>query len=699
MRRVPSPPMRTSVSWLSDLLQPPADAEEQAQVLTRVGFPMDHRETLPDGSVWQEIETTSNRGDCLCHLGLAREIAAATGRTLKAPAAPAVPAEPGPEVARMVPVQVHDPALCPRYTARIIRGVTVGPSPAWMQERLRQIGQVPRNNLVDCTNYVLFELGQPTHVFDLATLKGPEIHVRRARAGERFLPLGEGAQALTLVAEDLVIADRDGPVALAGVKGGAASAVTASTRDVLLESATFDGPLVRAVSRRHRISSDSAYRFQRGVHPAAVDAAAERLAALILECAGGTRVPGFAAAGPPLPAPRRIQLRLRRVDSILGIQVPPERVAAILSSLGLDPRRSGDVMECVVPPERMDLAREIDLVEEVARLHGLDHLPVQETLRIRVAPVQSEVAGLRAVKELLVGAGFVETVSHSLVSERAGRALLGGGTDLLRIDDERAAGEPFLRPSTLSSLLSVRARNRDAGVSPLQLFECASVFHLRGAVHHELPVVGLCMDAGSDASEGLRRVRGVVERLARLLLGHHARIDVADAPDGAGGAGAPLLPLQDSPAILPRAVVRWNGTPVGHLGMLAKAALDAFGLEEPVAAAELHVAPFLPAFPPETVAQELPAFPAIDRDLSILVDDAVPWSEVERVVTEAKPERLESIRFMGTYRGRQTGGRKSVTFRLLFRDPARTMRREEADGAVARAVDALRGTLGAELRA
>jgi len=693
--------MRTSVAWVNDYLDRVADAEEQATVLTRVGLAFDGREPLDDGDVAQEIETTSNRGDCLCHAGLAREIAAATSRRFKAP--PASLPTGGRPASESIRVSVDDVSGCPRYTARIIRGVKVGPSPEWMQRRLRAIGQIPRNNLVDCTNFVLFELGQPTHVFDLAALRGGEIRVRRARAGETLLPLGEGAAALELSPQDLVIADGERPVALAGVKGGAETAVTASTRDVLLEAATFDPPLVRAMSRRHRITSDSAYRFQRGVHAADIDGPAARLAALILETAGGTLEAGVVEAGAAPAPPRVVSMRPARCRELLGIEIGTGRMLELLESLELAPVERGDRIECTVPPRRIDLEREVDLIEEIARTHGLDALPVVERIEVRPSAPQPAVMARRAIRQTLVGAGLVETVTHTLVSERAAAPFLPAAHAPLRVEDERAGGEPILRPSVLPSLLTVRRRNADAGVSPLDLFEFGSAFHLTGGEHRERSVLALLLDAGEagksgaasassalDASDGFRRLRGVIERLARLLRGGAATVELRPA---ATDAAAP------APAMAPAAEIRWDDKIVGLAGVISPSVRGLFGLELPLVGAELEIHAFFDRYPPDVAAEAMPAFPAIDRDLSILVDERVRWSDVERAVRAAQPPRLESIRFVGTYRGKQTGARKSVTLRLLFRDPTRTMKREEADDAVARVVASLVSTLGAELRA
>jgi len=710
--------MRTSVAWINDYLDPRADAEEQASVLTRVGLAFDGREPLDDGDTAQEIETTSNRGDCLCHVGLAREIAAATGRTLRSPPASLVSG--GAPAAKSIRVRVDDTVACPRYTARIIRGVTVGPSPDWMQKRLRAIGQIPRNNLVDCTNFVLFELGQPTHVFDLATLRGGEIRVRRATAGEKFLPLGEGATALTLVSDDLVIADAERPVALAGVKGGAESAVTAGTRDILLEAATFDGPLVRAMSRRHRVSSDSAYRFQRGVHAADIDAASARLAALILEIAGGTLEEGVVESGAPLPAPRVVEMRPARCRALLGIELTNGRMLELLEALGLAPVERGDRIGCTMPPRRIDLEREIDLIEEVARMHGLDALPVLERLSVRPSATQPMIVARRAVRQALAGAGMVESVTHTLIAERAAAPFLPPEHAFLRVDDERAGGEPILRPSVLPSLLTVRRRNADAGVSPLDLFEFGSSFHLEGTQHRERSVLALLMDAGepgkasslTETSDGFRRLRGVIERLGRQLIGPGAVVELRPASaDPAASTGitgimgtaptamAPTAMIAPTPAFDSPATVLWNGAVVGVAGVIAARVRTLFGFDAALVGAELEIRPFLDRYPPEVDAQAMPAFPSIDRDLSLLIDERVTWSEVEATVRAAKPPRLESVDFVGVYRGKQTGERKSLTLRMLFRDPARTMKREEADDAVAVVVRTLTEQLGAELRA
>lgn len=675
--------MRTSVRWINDYLDRPADAEEQANALTAAGFNFDGREELEDGGIQQEIETTSNRGDCLCHLELARELAAATGRTVKPPVAK--PAAKGPAIAGLTKVSNADHEGCPRYTARVIRGVKVGPSPAWMQQRLREAGQAPRNNLVDCTNFVLLEMGQPTHVFDLRKLKGGEIRVRRASAGEPFLPLGEQAQPIKLTTQDLVIADAERPVALAGVKGGAETAVDESTVDVLLEAATFSPTMVRHASRRHQIFSDSGKRFERGVHPASIDAAADRLAALILETAGGELATGTLEAGAPMPAPRSVRMRPARCQALLGIPLAEADMTKALAALGFAPVKNDDAIECTVPAQRMDIEREVDLIEEVIRLLGTDRIPVGDTLRIRTASPDLRMLALERTKDLLAGLGFVECVTHALVTEKLAHVFLAKGHNALRIEDERAGGTPCLRPAAVTGPVAARALNADRGAREnVRLFEIAHAFRLGpDGNHREWQALGLVADAAA-ASEGYRTIRGVIERLAHELAG--AAVTVQPSPGGSG--------------MDPAATVSLDGKTIGRIGLLSAEAAVAVGLDLPLAVAEIELESLVTRFPPERPAAALPAFPGAERDVSVVVAEATPWSQIEATVRAAKPAHLESLSFVTAYRGKQLGAdRKSVTLRLVFRRADGTLRREDVDAIVTTLTESLQKSLGAELRA
>ncbi len=676
--------MRASLQWLNELLDRPISREEAAQRLTLAGFPVESWGATPEGDEWLEVELTSNRGDCLCHLGLAREIAAATGRTALDPGAssdgtPRTEAPP----ADGVTVTNDEVGSCPLYTAHTIRGIQVRPSPDWMQARLRAIGQIPRNNVVDCTNYVLFELGQPTHVFDLAMLSGPAIVVRRAREGESILPIGEGANPVALRAGDLVIADAQVPVAVAGVKGGALTAVTDATTDVLVESATFDPRAVRAASRGLGLTSDSSYRFERGVDAGQVSSAALRLVQLILQTAGGRLMGPAARAGAPTAPQRTVSMRASRCASLLGCSVSVPDIVSRLEPLGLHPTVAGDVITCTIPPARVDLEREVDLIEEVARLRGLDSIPVRDSITVRAHAMSPVVAATRSAKDLLAGLGYLEAVTHTLVTERTATAFTPASAATLRLDDERALA-PILRPSLLGSLLEVLATNIDRAGDRPPLFEVSRGFTVRGGEHREPILVSIVHPGSGDPAACYRALRGTVDRLVTTLTGHRA--DVGDSgPCSAFEPGTPVLARDRT---------------VGHMGLLSRQALKAAGVDGPIAAAELELLESISAFPPDVRIQALPTMPASDRDLSLVVADAVTWRDLESHVAALGLEHLESVAFLSTFRGTQIGdGRKSVTMRLAFRAPSRTLKRDETDSQTARALASLREAFGAEVRA
>jgi phenylalanyl-tRNA synthetase beta chain len=680
----------TSVNWMNEYLDPPASDQEQAELLTRAGFPLEGHETLDGSDVRQDFEMTSNRGGCVCHVGLAREIAAISGRRLCV--ADAAPKATGSPVNETITITNEEPRLCPLYTGRLITGVKVGPSPKWLADRLRAIDQIPRNNIVDASNFVLFELGQPTHVFDLSTLQGNSIIVRRAHDGEPFLPIGEGAAEIKLTPDDLVIADAERAVALAGVKGGAASAVSDSTTDLLLEAATFDPVAVRNASRRHGVESDSSYRFERGVHPGQIEAAAQRLAELILDIAGGTLHRGVVAAGSPIPPPRKVQMRPDRCRKVLGVPITDKQMVTWLAALDFAPALKGSTVHCKVPVHRLDVEREIDLIEEVGRMMGHDTLPIRDTIEIRICPPQPQELARRAVSDTLVGIGFVETVTHGVIDARAAAVFTPKGCEAIGLEADdttathRQAGT-VLRPSVLPSVLRVLAHNHDNGVHDLKLFESAATFLRTGDTQTETQRLALVMDvpAPKDAEAGVRALRGVIERLVQLLQGPDATVDI--------------VPDDGTAWFAPGGEVHVDGKSIGRAGLLAADTGRIFEIDEPVAVAELEISPLTATYPPETEAHALPSYPAVERDVSAIVGEDTAWAALCSVVDGLQLEHIEAIEFVSTFRGPQIGaGRKSVTMRLRFRALNQTLVHESVDVQVNAVIGALETGVGAEIR-
>lgn len=677
--------MKISLHWLNSYLDQPCDEAEAERLLTRVGFPIDGREdvTLSGGGqdVMLDVEITSNRGDCLSHVGLAREIAAASGRTLKTPAIEL--AEAGEPAGDFASVAVDEPGICPLYTARVIQGVKVGPSPQWLIDRLEAVGLRSVNNVVDVTNFVLHELGQPLHAFDLGKLSGNQIVVRKARAKEQFVAI-DGSKH-DLQANMLVIADAAEPVAVAGVMGGLDSEVGDDTTNILLESAIFEPLAVRATSRALKLSSDSSFRFERGVDPLGVDRASRRAAQLILELAGGTLAAGVIRVGMDEPAAKAVAMRVERCSAILGVDLTADQQCESLSRLGLSPVQQGEQIICTIPSYRLDLKREIDLIEEVARLHGLNRIPTSDKIHVTARPIQNEVAARRHLSQALVAHGYHETITFSFVSPKHGKPFVPADAQGVMIEDERRKAEPMLRPSLLPSLLVCRKSNQDAGNADVQLFEVASTWVQRGSMIEEHRKLTLLRDA-ADAQQAVRQLRGSLEELVQRLGGQQA-------------AQALTVEQAEHPAFAVAGAVKLAGKAIGVLGILSDEVRSVFDVKTPVAAAELDVAALIELYPPQLQVQPLGRYPAIERDLSVIVSEDVPWQKVEQAVRGAKPAMLEEVAFIGTYRGKQIDkGQKSVSFRMTYRDPDKTLRHDEVDPQVSSVVEALKAGVGAALR-
>ncbi len=720
--------------WLNSLLEPAnLSAAEVEAALTDAGFPIDGRETSPGGDVRLEVEITSNRGDCLSHLGLAREIAAVTGRAPKSPAPPVARAKG--KIGEALTLENKVPDVCPRFTAQLIRGARIGPSPKWLAERLESVGQRPINNAVDVTNYLNFLFGQPAHVFDLAKLAGQRLVVRYASQGEDLTTLDGKKRKLSR--DELVVADGKRAQSLAGVIGGADSEVTAATRDLVLEAATWDPETVRRAARRHQVKTDASHRFERYVDARTIDAPAGFGAALVAELTGGELCAGMLDEGRPAEPKGSVVMRTARCRALIGAEINDATMYKALGALGIE-TRPGDgltpksahrereaMVLCTIPPWRPDLEREIDLIEEVGRIHGLRHVPIHDRVSVAVRRPQETERARREIGGVLAGLGFHEAVTFSFTKPGAAAPWLPPGMAALEVEDERRAHEPTLRPSVLTGLLACRKSNQDAGApGGVRLFEMAAVFgRAEGTGHRaqgtepkgsgvrgqgsrenggapagvvESRNLGLLMDVpveGKSASfedrqSGVRLMRGAVEAVVRTAAGAAGdlRIEGAEPHCAAMEAGA-------------YARVLLGGRALGYYGLVAGETVRAWGLERPVAGGELNLDALLEAYPPRAVVTEPARFPSIERDLSLIVDEDVTWERVRALIEGAKVDRLEAVGFVGAYRGKQAGaGKKSVTLRLRFRDAARTLRHEEVDPQVEAVVGLARVRLGAELR-
>jgi phenylalanyl-tRNA synthetase beta chain len=657
--------MKISLEWLGEYLPGPLEATVAGEALTHGGLPVEVYERHGDDEVI-DVEVTSNRGDCLSHVGVARELSALLNRPLRPPTPQARAS--GAQVHSLVNVAIEATDLCPHYTARLIKGVKVAPSPDWMKRRLEAVGLRPINNVVDVTNYVMFEMGQPLHAFDFDRIGGGRIVVRQARPGETLISI-DGHER-KLAPPMLVIADAARPVALAGVMGGRDSEVSDSTINVLLEAARFDPLSVRTTSRKLALKSDSSYRFERGIDPTLPLRASLRAAELILQIAGGELLAGVAEAGVELAPARPVTMRLARLVQLLGIEIPAATAMDALSRLGLNPALKADRIEVTAPSWRSDIQIEADLIEEVARVVGYDKIPVREEISIRVVPPQLSQKTIDLIRGTLIGSGYFEAITVTFVSDSIADDFTPAGKSLPRTDAMVRKADARLRPSIIPGLLEAIRRNEAAGNGSVRLFEIGSTFILGkdGAVK-ETRRVGLV--GGGD----LRDIRGAVELLLARLDG--AR-DVRVIPEDHAGFAAGACGR-----------VEWGGVAVGHVGRVSKPAGDKLDLRQIPVAAELELQPLLDGAQHVPQLRALPRFPAVRRDLSLVVPEATRFESIQQLVARLNPQHLEEVEYVGVYRGKPLEkGTKSQTVSLVFRSPSETLTSEAVDVSVKQVIDA-----------
>jgi phenylalanyl-tRNA synthetase beta chain len=638
------------------------------------------------------VDVTPNRPDLLSHVGIAREIAPNGVDDVTLPRFPNVPdfalevqrSERQGEVGA-IRITLDDADGCPRYLAAVVRGVRVGPSPEWLTSRLRAAGVRPINNVVDATNYVLFELGQPLHAFDLARLQSGEVRIRRAAQGEAIRTLD--GQDRSLDAHTLVIADGRDPVAVAGVMGGENSEVSPETTELLLECALFDPRTVRRAARRLGLSTDASYRFERGVDPEVQPQALRRLVELVLAVAGGEAEPVALDLNPRPHTRLRLALRTERVERILGIALPNHTITELLGGIGFEVQANDSPLQVEVPGFRPDVTREVDLIEEVARRYGYNDFPeVLRAWRPGTVPDDPAVAVRRKVQEVMRSWGFLEaqTAAFGPASDRRVPLLY-----------PLSAEESHLRDTLVPGLLRRLEHNWSHGNRDVRLFEIGTVFApgASGAVPSEETRLAAVFTgdrrpphwSGEPGTWDLWDLKGLLEELSRAL-----RLGAVEPGDFAAVTAVTTRGER-------MRVVTASGEVLGGGGTAASDALDAPAWADPVLLLEL----VLPRALAERGAtfQALPQYPAVERDLALLVPIAVSAAELREVVVARGGELLESLYPFDVYEGKGVpGGTRSVAWRLRFRRPERTLTDAEVDTALERILQALEEQLGVRRR-
>jgi phenylalanyl-tRNA synthetase beta chain len=647
-----------------------------------------------------DVEVTPNRGDCLSILGIAREVAALTGVRLRRPRPR--PRESGTPAAQTVAVRVEAPDLCPRYCARLVRGVRSVASPLWVRLRLRRAGMRAINAIVDATNYVMLERGQPLHAFDCNRIAEHRIVVRRAGAGERLVTL-DGAERV-LEPSDLVIADARAAIAIAGVMGGRDSEVGAETTDLVLESAFFAPTTVRRTSRRLGLPSQAAYRFERRIDPAMVPEALDAVAALIVRLAGGKVAPGIVedAAGIARLAPPTIRLRPGRAVGVLGMQLTRAGIARHLRAVGATVRPDGGDALAVTPPShRGDLALEEDLIEEIARIAGYEHVPVAlPEVAVASGDETPERRLVRRVRHLLVGEGLTEMVTLAFTDPATNARLpgfVGRALAPITVRNPLSSETGELRRSPLAGRVRALRLNVDRGAGFVGAFELGKGYGLdsRG-VPSEPRGIALLL-SGTWPARGAERDGGAVDFLdlkgaAENLL----------AGLGLDGGRVRWRPAGEIAFLHPgkAAVVEIDGKPVGIAGALHPEVAQSFDLPAEVWLAELDFVEVGHYVPRRVALRPLPRFPAVTRDIAVIVDEAFHAGEiVEEIRSLANPE-IEMVRLFDCYRGAPVpAGKKSLAYSIAYRAADRTLTDDEVNVLHAAVVDRLARRFPIEIRA
>jgi phenylalanyl-tRNA synthetase beta chain len=684
--------MLISYSWLFQLTETNFSAPEVKERLTMVGLAIDALESHGQDFVL-DVEVPSNRPDCLSHVGIAREVSVIEKGRLYLP--PSEPIKTDGRSADLTSVEIKDPDLCPRYAARLVRGVKIGPSPDWLAKRLETIGQRPINNVADITNYVLHELGQPLHAFDFAKLGGRRIVVRRAAPGEKLKTLDGVERSLT--GEMLVIADAEKAVALAGIMGGEDSEISTQTTDVLIESAYFDPNSVRQTARQLGMDTEASRRFERGADCEGVLRAQQRCVELICELAGGVATDDAIDVYPQPLSERVINLRPERVTELTSLTVEPAEIVRILTGLGFEQLDGG--LSFKVPSWRIDVEQEEDLVEEVARHTGYEKIGSELPPSSSSGEYQPTEMKQRSLRRALNAFGFDEAINFSFIQQDARFELIpslaGHENDQAQLANPIIEDAAWMRSTLLPGLLNSVRHNLNHGIRDVRLFEIGRIFTIlkAGELPQETLALGLVATGGAleeDRAQADRELdffdlKGALE----------AAVDWMNL--------SPLTFAQTSASHLRAGqsaqIKSGDGTSIGTIGRLAESVAASYKFRQPVYVLELDLSALLSGPAKLIQYSPLPRYPSVTRDISLLVDRKVALDEIFAAVNNQQIGDCRNVKLVGTFEGGNIpASKRSVTLRLEYRSDERTLRDEEVEEYHSRLTARLLDTFGAQQR-
>jgi phenylalanyl-tRNA synthetase beta chain len=687
--------MKIVIDWLKEFVDVAAPAPELRTRLSLAGVAVDAIEESAAGPVL-DAEITANRPDCLGHYGVAREVAAIYRTTVK-PIQPKL-AESKERATDATRVEIEAPRLCGRYTARVVRGVKIQPSPDWLRKRLEAIGQKSINNVVDVTNYVMFELGQPLHAFDLDKLADKRIVVRQARAGEKIRTL-DGAER-TLKNEMCVIADASRAVAIAGVMGGAESEIGFASRNILIESAWFDPISVRRTSKALGLRTEASYRFERGADPEMAEMASRRAAELILQVAGGELLSGVVDVYPRHEPAARISISRKELLRVMGADVPDRDIEEILTALGFQPARKASGgspemwWECARPSWRGDVVRSIDLIEEVARHYGYEKFPPRLPPAKIPAHRLPRAEAMDRLRECVIALGYQEIVSIPLVDTRRDEIFRAEGVAPAVIGNPLAEDASVMRSNGIVGMIGALEWNLNHGQRNLRLFEIGKAYELRSGEPVETPVLTL-------GASGLAREKTIYEP-AREFSFADLKGDLDRIGELAGGflwqaGGAAWLAGGRA------AQISLGTSSVGLGGQLAQRVADQLKLRQAIFVAELRLDALFAGFEAASAARRfapIPRFPMVERDFSLVLTDGITFAQVADTIRALGIPELRQIEPADLFRGGQVpAGKFSLMIRVTFQSMDATLTDAQIGEFSARIVAALESQLGAVLRA
>ena len=672
--------MKISVDWLKNYIDIDLPVSRLVEVLDNIGLLIEDWEEK-NGDVILDVETYANRPDTLGHMGISRELAAALGLAFKEQNLPLTEADEN--ISDLIDVQIWDEDLCPRYSGMVVKNIEVGPSPEWLIKKISAMGLKPINNVVDITNYVLFSTAQPIHAFDLAKIAGRKIIIRRAKQGEKLLSLE--AKEVDLTPEMLVIADEEKPAAIAGVIGGEYTAVSESTRNVFIESAYFDPVSVRKTRKATGIQTDAAYRFERGADISFSPEAA-RMAASLLSQFGGKICKGIVDVYPKPRKIKTVMLRDHRVSSLLGVEIDNNYIERTLKDLGfqLDQKQPG-IWQVKIPHFRIDIEREADLVEEIARFYGYEKIPIQlpplRTLEPILDPKREKIKTLR---QLLFHYGYDEVVNFSFMDPEKEEKFT---PDLkpVQIRNPISTKAAYLRTTLLGGLLENVAWNKNRGAEGVHIFEIGNAFHFDNDSYKEHLMLSVVMtglvgerhwkEKGKEAS--FFHLKGTCEALMTQLRYGSFSFQVENHPHFKEVGSLSL---------------HFKGEEIGFLGAINQNILDAYLLKEDVWAAEINLSHLFEKQAQAFKYSAVVKYPSVNRDVSFIGDKNVSFEEIREVVEKLQLPNLEKFNLYDRFSGSSIPeGNVSLSFRFVFRRPDRTLQAEEVDALQEKII----GTLGA----